>query len=160
MFKIANMSLVDDDLSRIAERREPLDRRSRPTPPISRYWLIGRRRGGRRDSERTNIYVDRYTTGEWLLVVGVLLLSLADLLFTIRHVSAGGEEANPVMAWAMQWGDLGFAAIKMGITVAGLLILLLHARFRKVRALMNFAVVLYSALLGYHLYLNFVLPAA
>lgn len=150
---------METDPSVPSDRRLPADRRQRPTPAFSRYWLRGRRRDGRRDGERTNIYVDRYTKWEWTLVLSVLLLSLADLLFTIRHVALGGEEANPVMAWAMQWGDLVFSLIKLGITAAGLLVLLLHARFRRVRTLLNVALVLYAALLGYHLYLNFILPA-
>ena len=43
------------------DRRRGGDRRSRPTPWISRYWLRGRRRGDRRKAHRGREYVDRYT---------------------------------------------------------------------------------------------------
>ena len=42
-----------------------------------------RRRSGRRDGETDNIYVDRYTRGEWFLIIGVMVLSLLDMVFTI-----------------------------------------------------------------------------
>ncbi|MEM6289474.1 MAG: hypothetical protein AAF845_20210, partial [Bacteroidota bacterium] len=46
------------------------DRRRRPTPMFSRYWLRGRRRsGGRRPGEDENVYVDRYYRTETLALL-------------------------------------------------------------------------------------------
>src|SRR5262245_64905907 len=72
------------------------DRRSRPTPMISRFLLVGRRRGGRRDGERENIYVDQ--PGAWIIAAFLLvaLLSVADAYFTLHELSLGATEANPV----------------------------------------------------------------
>ncbi len=137
------------------------DRRTRPTPVFSRYWLIGRRRGGRRSEERTNIYVDRYDLRDYLLVGGVLLFSLLDMIYTLIHLNAGGTEANPVMAWALDWGgDAGFKAIKIATTLIGLAVLLLHVRFRRVRTLLALTLALYMGVFVFHLYLSHLRSAA
>jgi len=133
------------------ERRGAGDRRRRRTRLFSRFWLRGRRRGARRDGEGENVYVDRYRRAEWALVAGILLLSALDLLFTLVHLSAGGEEANPAMAWLLAHGRGVFGAVKMATTMLGLFVLLLHVRFRRVRGLLLGALVLYGALMGWHL---------
>jgi hypothetical protein len=134
--------------------RRDTDRRSRPTPIFSRYWFWGRRRGGRRDDENENIYVDRYTPGELALVAGVLVLSVLDMVFTLVHLNAGGTEANPVMAWVLEWGGhAGFRAVKLLATFLGLGVLLVHVRFRRVKRLLAFAFLLYLAIFAFHIYL-------
>ena len=135
-------------------RRTGTDRRKRPTPMFSRYWLRGRRRGGRRDRDGKDIYVDRYTRAEWILVGGIVLMSLADLILTLMYLWRGGEEANPVMRWALEWGgEVFFAALKMGLTVSGALFLLLHARFRRVRFFTTVLFAGYVLLMLYHSFL-------
>ena len=137
--------------TQISERRDGPDRRRRPTPMLSRYWLRGRRRGGRRDGERIDIYVDRYTRGELGCVIGLLLLTATDWLWTWAHLVRGVEEANPLMAWAWRAGGAtGFAALKLGVTLPGVALLLLHARFRWTRRLLPIALAIYSALLLVH----------
>ena len=55
------------------------------------------------------------------------------------------------MRWALEWGgNAGFATIKMALTVAGALFLLLHARFRRVRFFMMVLFGGYVALMLYH----------
>ncbi|MGH7162548.1 MAG: DUF5658 family protein [Planctomycetota bacterium] len=138
-----------------ASRAARSDRRDRPTPPISRYWLRGRRRGGRRTGERRDLYIDRYRAADWALVLTILVLSVCDLVFTLYHLATGGEEANPVMAWVLRGGERAFASVKLGTTVLGLAVLLVHARFRRVRALLVVAALLYAAVLVYHIVLRF-----
>ncbi|GJM22059.1 MAG: hypothetical protein DHS20C15_19740 [Planctomycetota bacterium] len=135
-------------------RRLGPDRRQRPTRMLSRYWLRGRRRGVRRGTDKQYIYVDRYTKAEWIYVIGIVLMSLADLLLTLNYLANGGEEANPFMRWTIEWGGtLGFAGVKMFLTVAGALFLLIHARFRRVRFFMMVLFGGYVALMLYHSYL-------
>jgi len=144
-----------------AGRRFDLDRRERPTPMISRFWLRGRRRAGRRDDETENIYVDRYTPGESLLVAGVLVLSVLDMVFTIFHLNHGGTEANPVMAWMLDMGGQPlFMAVKLVSTFAGLFVLLVHVRFRRVKSLLTVAFVLYLGIFIFHLYLGYLRTTA
>jgi len=137
-----------------SNRRAGPDRRARPTPFLSRYWLTGRRQGGRRDGEQLNIYVDRYARNELALIIGVLVLSLLDMFFTLVHLEAGGTEANPIMAWTLTWGGEGaFKAVKVATTVLALAVLLLHVRFQRVRSLLTFAFILYAGVLLFHFYL-------
>ena len=107
---------------------------------VSRYWLFGRRKMGRRDGEVGDIYVDRYTVKEWLLVGGILVLSILDMVFTLIHLDAGGTEANPIMAWTLEWGGQnGFKTVKLVTTLLGLFFLLVHVRFKRVKSLLGAA---------------------
>jgi hypothetical protein len=144
-----------------ADRRSGGDRRDHPTRILSRFWLFGRRRTGRRAGERSNIYVDRYSPGELFLVCGVLVLSIFDLVFTLVHLDAGGTEANPVMAWVLdQGGHSAFSWAKLITTLMGLGILLVHVRFRRVRKLLTFAFLLYAGVFVFHLYLTWLRSGA
>lgn len=133
-----------------ADRRGGPDRRRRPTPALSRYWLRGRRRGGRRDGERDRIYVDRPPRRALLQAVAILLLSVVDLLLTLAYLERGGEEANPVMAWALEGGVSRFAAMKLALTGGGALFLLLHVRFGRTRHALTLLLVLYTLLMAWH----------
>ena len=138
-----------------AREREMTDRRERPTPVITKFWLSGRRRGGRRDGETANIYVDQYERSEIFLVAGVLILSLLDMVFTIVHLNAGGTEANPAMAWILAVGGQQlFIVVKTASTFIGVFVLLVHVRFRRVRPLLTFAFLMYLAIFAFHLYLG------
>lgn len=142
-------------------RRDGRDRRRDGTRFFSKYWLTGRRKGGRRGAEASNIYVDRYSTVEWVLVVGILVLSVLDMVFTIMHLDAGGTEANPVMAWALAWGgQRAFQMVKLASTFIGLFVLLVHVRFRRVKSLLAFAFAIYASVFVFHLYLIWLRSAA
>lgn len=142
-------------------QRSMNDRRQRPTPFLSRFWLFGRRRAGRREDETENIYIDRYSAGEWFLVIGVLVLSVADMFYTLVHLDAGGTEANPVMAQMLEWGGYNlFKIVKLFATVAGLFVLLVHVRFRRVKTLLSFAFLLYAGVFIFHLYLHWLRASA
>ena len=144
-----------------AERRVGFDRRGDGTRFVSKYWLIGRRKAGRRDDEAQNVYVDRYSTAEWVLVIGILVLSVLDMVFTILHLNAGGTEANPVMAWALEWGgQRAFEMVKLASTFLGLFVLLVHVRFRRVKTLLAFAFAVYASVFVFHLYLIWLRSAA
>ena len=134
----------------LCDRRFKPDRRARPTPFISRYWLIGRRRSGRRAGERINLYVDRYTTFEWLLVMGLIALTIADGILTLYQLSNGGVEANPIMALAYRGGSITFIAIKMGLTALCMFLLTIHIRFRRSQFFLAFAFVIYAGVFFYH----------
>lgn len=118
---------------------------------ISRYWLRGRRHGGRRSGETESVYVDRYRAGEVLLVAWLAAASAADLGLTILHLAEGGTEANPVMKWFLDAGGLSaFAAAKVLLTLGAAVFLLIHARFRITRPALWGLAVMYAALMGFH----------
>ena len=140
-----------------SDRRSSADRRAKPTLFLSRYWLIGRRRGGRRTGEDIDIYVDRYTTYEWLIIIALFVLSIADLTLTLVHLSHGGAEANPIMALAYKGGDMAFGTIKMSVTAVCLSLLLVHIRFRRIPYLLAFTFLLYAGVFIYHRTLPFLM---
>lgn len=135
----------------VREVRMQGDRRRRPTPLFSRYWLRGRRRAGRRAGEIERIYVDAYRRGELVLAAGLVALSTVDLLLTAGHLSAGGAEVNPMMAWTFQEGGAeGFAAAKLLLTLLATVGLLTHLRFRLARRATEALVVVYLCLMVWH----------
>ncbi|MDH3592970.1 MAG: DUF5658 family protein [Planctomycetota bacterium] len=153
--------MTNDDLLASDENRQRIDRRKRPTPIFSRYTFIGRRKGGRRGEESDNIYVDRYSGSEWFLVIGVLVLSVLDMVFTLIHLDAGGTEANPIMDWTLTAGGYPlFKAVKLITTVLGLSVLLVHVRFRRVKSLLKITFAIYAALFIFHLYIAFMRAGA
>ncbi|MFT7461858.1 MAG: hypothetical protein ACI9EF_000192 [Pseudohongiellaceae bacterium] len=125
---------------------------------LSRFWLRGRRRQGRRDDEQEHIYVDRYTFREWGPALALVLLSATDLVLTLLYIEQGGEEANPVMRLAIEAGIPVFVTVKLGLTALGALFLLIHSRFGWIRWVPWTLLSLYAALMGYHVWLRIQLP--
>jgi hypothetical protein len=138
---------------RTASRRRIPDRRARPTPMLSRYTFVGRRRAARRAGESRSIYVDRPGARAYGVLAAVLLLSGLDALFTLMHLGRGGREANPLMEWAIGLGPVTFLLVKCALTGTGALLLVLHRTFRGVGALLGAVLLLYCGLMGYHVYL-------
>jgi len=128
------------------------DRRSRPTPMLSRFLFLGRRRAGRRAQERDRIYVDR--PGGWVLAAFAIVvgLSLLDATFTLYLLKRGATEANPVMRAALHLGDQAFVLIKTGVTIAAAGFLMVHKNWPLGRACLAVALLGYSALTLYHLH--------
>ncbi len=138
-----------------AERRLAPDRRRTATRILSRYWLRGRRGHHRRTHDHDSPYIDRYRPREWAIILGIFFLSVADLVLTLLYLSEGGREANPLMEMALESGNGTFVVVKLVTTIIGLFVLLLHIRFRRVWPLLNTVLVLYVAVLLYHLALRF-----
>ena len=91
------------------------------------------------------------------MVLALFVLAIADLILTLVHLSHGGAEANPIMALAYKGGDMVFGTIKMGVTTACLLLLLIHIRFRRIHYLLAFAFVLYAGVFVYHRTFSFII---
>ncbi len=126
---------------------------------ISRYLFRGRRRGGRRDGETDQVYVDRPGATILGAIALVAVLSLCDAAFTLYELSQGGTEANPVMRAALSLGNTPFILIKTLVTVVGAMFLGLHKNWPLGRACLWIAVWGYLALTVYHLVgIFYVLP--
>lgn len=136
--------------------RQMPDRRSRPTPMLSRYTFRGRRRGARRTEEAGGIYVDRYRADELMLVGLIFTASIVDLLATLAHLEAGGGEANPLWSSVIaRAGITGFAFAKVFVTGIPLLFLLLHSRFDGARRGLGLLLFVHVLLLGWHVLVAF-----
>ena len=145
----------DDDGDEIGHResdqsRAP-DRRRRPTPMLSRYLFWGRRHGGRRTGEQTQIYVDRPGLGMIAACMLVVGLSVADAYVTLRILAEGGEEVNPLMRAALALGHRPFVIVKVGLTVAGAAVLCLHKTWPLGRVCLGIALGGYAILTAYHI---------
>ena len=132
-------------------RRGP-DRRTQPTPRLSRYALLGGRRGSvRRADEREGSFVDRYGLGVVLAIGWTALMNAGDSVFTLVHLQSGGIELNPVADSLLQTGRLGFVALKALLMTAALLVLAVHKNFSLARVGLWIAAGSYTLLNLYHL---------
>jgi len=127
------------------------DRRSRPTPFISRYALFGgRRRSRRRASDPRSYYVDRLGEGLWLLLLSIFLLQVLDAYLTLGHLRHGGIELNPVMKALIASGRGLFVAVKLAVAAAGLVFLGIHKNFPMAKPGLVFLFALFLGVVGWH----------
>jgi hypothetical protein len=137
-------------------RRGQGDRRSRPTPPISRYLFFGgRRMGRRRGSDHPHYYVDRLGARVWLVLLLIFLFQVLDANLTLKHLSHGGIELNPIMGHLISAGEGTFLAVKLGIAAMGLLFLGIHKNFPMVRAGLGTIFIIFLGVVGWHCVLVF-----
>ncbi len=148
------------------ERRSGIDRRARPTSPFSWSSLTGSRSYARRRDDRdVHYYVDRYGYPAAFAFFVTLLLSLADAFFTMKLISAGARELNPVMDYFLRFGPVPFVTAKYLLTASGLTWLLIHKNYRMLKGritgefLFLGVLVAYMALLVYEMVLVFVIIA-
>ncbi len=137
------------------ERRRGPDRRTR----VARALLYGsfnpRRRGPRRDGEYALGAIDWYHP--WWLAIATLILVLCagDAALTVVLIDRGAYEVNPLLAPLIGGGsDALFAAVKIGLTGVGVLVLILLSRV-KAFGRMPVALLLYGVLLGYGLLITY-----
>jgi hypothetical protein len=130
--------------------RVAVDRRK---PSIKSVWygmFRPRRRRIRRDEDAANAFLDWHPKHLLVTATAVLVLSLADGLVTVRLVSAGTQEINPLLAGLVHNSPAAFALVKWLLTACGVIALVVaaHARvFGRFRG----ATVLFAVLGGYAL---------
>lgn len=129
------------------------DRRKRPTPFLSRYTFVGRRRKSRRGDETYNYYVDRLGSNVWGAISVIIILSISDSLFTLYFLSRGFREVNPLMDVAILIGKPVFIISKYIFTIIGILVLGLHKNFIFVKELIILMITFYTLLNAYHIWL-------
>jgi hypothetical protein len=117
----------------------------------------GRRRTLRRGSDRYfGGYVDRYESRLLFSAVGILLLSFTDAALTLTLLRLGAVELNTFMAVLIETDVRVFIAGKTFITLASLLLLVVHYRFRvfrhlRVSYIIYFFLSVYTLLIAYEL---------
>lgn len=112
------------------ERRQTQDRRTCPTPPLSRFTLRGRRRKARRSEEDQNYYVDRYEFRYLFLIAGILIFCFLDAYLTLMLLSFGGAELNPFMLLLMRKDIFLALIVKYLLTAFCLIFFLMHKNFK------------------------------
>jgi hypothetical protein len=130
------------------------DRRTKPTPRLSRYALWGgRRREARRREEREGSFVDVHGQRLFALVLWIALMNVGDSFFTLVHLQAGGVELNPVAKLLLTSGRWNFVFVKSLLIGIALAVLALHKNFHLARIGLWTAASTYTCLVGYHLLL-------
>ena len=142
------------------DNRLESDRRKTPTCAWDAFPRAGRRMVARRAKEhRQPYFVDRFSSGMFVVVLLLIFASIVDAVLTIRLLDAGAAEINPLMDRLLEHGVRTFLLGKYMLTVVGLPLLLIfknHYLFGtriRVGHLIPMAVVLYAILISYQLIL-------
>jgi hypothetical protein len=143
--------------SRYERRTRGPDRRRVTLRSFLQGGITPRRRGGRRADEQ-HLPIDWHEPYLLFLAVMILLLSVADAFLTLTLIMGGAQEANPLLAFVLQEHPEFFAALKMGLTGSGVLVLVAGARTRlfrimRVGVLLQGVFVAYVALIAYEWWL-------
>lgn len=129
---------------RLADRRRPHNWIRHP-----RWWLHGRRRHHRRSEDCAIVALDWRPPQLLFLSLAIFSLSILDANFSLMLIHEGiAEEANPLMAAAIQADQWVFVYVKLFATGFGLLVLVAHAH-RRVYARFTPAQMLYALLCFY-----------
>jgi hypothetical protein len=129
------------------DRRCRVDRRQLALRSFLRGGLNPRRRNGRRAGEQ-HLPIDWHEPYLLFLSLMILLLSVADAFLTITLIMGGASEANPLLAFILRDHPELFAVVKMGLTGAGVLVLVALARSRVFRV-MRVGLVLQGVFVAY-----------
>jgi len=114
---------------RAVEQRD----QNRRKPSLKTLWgalTHHRRRKPRREDDHLNSYTDWY--GHWPLAATftIILLCFADAFLTMVLLSKGAVELNGLMDYLIQKDIQLFTIVKMTVTGAALIVLVLHFNFR------------------------------
>jgi hypothetical protein len=116
------------------ERRGRPDRRNRPTSPWDVFLGRRRRRYYRRATDdRRLVFVDRSSAWVFLLILLLLVMTIADGLITLDLLETGCEEANPLMRYLIERGQMAFLLGKYILTAIGLPFLIAFKNHRLFR---------------------------
>lgn len=92
--------------------------------------VLRRRRGGRRRGDAHPAGID-WHDAHWLgAAVLVVVLCIVDAFMTLTLMKHGAQEVNPFMAPLVVGSGHGFAYWKMGLTISGVVVLVVLARSR------------------------------
>ncbi len=140
---------MEEDNKRILK-----DRRKLPTPGLSLYTFLGRRRKFRRKTDQARGgYTDRYSAGLFFILILIVGLNILDSFLTMIILDHGGWEVNPIVRCVIElYGDR-FWVWKFFIVSFSLIFICLHSNFGRVRALINCLAFVYIAVVLYQIFL-------
>ena len=131
------------------------DRRGKATPMLSKFTFFGgRRKAGRRDGEREDIYVDVYSPRLVTLLLVFFALTVIDSVSTLVYLGKGGQELNPIAQWMIDQGSTFFVLLKGVLSGICLLFVMLHKNFKPARTALGVGFGFYFLLGVYHLILQ------
>src|ERR1700722_6461471 len=111
------------------DRRDRIDRRRRVWWSVCYGSFNPRRRSPPRRLNDFRFHsVDWHSAHLLAVAIVILLLSVGDAILTLALLQGGANEVNPVMAASIYRGAAVFAALKMGLTSAGVVLMVFLAR--------------------------------
>jgi hypothetical protein len=140
-----------------AERRS-VDRR------VSRKFVVRERRTGfdRRGPRRAGriwatldaslVYLRDNASVVLAVLLTANLLSILDLVFTLRALQNGAQEGNPVMKALLDWNPAVAGGVKVGIILGLSLLIWRLRRYRMILQVALFALAMYGGIIAYHIY--------
>jgi hypothetical protein len=150
------MSLEPEPTDEQATDQRQLDRRQPSLKTLLGSLSHSRRRDSRREGDHIDSYTDWYGHWPFAATLIIILLCFADAFLTIVLLSKGAVELNGLMDWFIQKDTYMFTVVKMSMTGAALIVLVMHFNFRiykyiAVRYLIYALVPLYSLLIFHEL---------
>jgi hypothetical protein len=131
------------------ERRDRADRRRRVWWSVWYGSFNPRRRTPPRRLDESRFHsLDWHSAHLLAVAISILLLSVTDAFLTVVLLQGGADEVNPIMAALIYRSVAMFAALKMGMTSAGIVLMVFLARYRFMR-LVRVEWVLYGVLIAY-----------
>lgn len=131
------------------ERRDRAERRRRLWwSAVYGSFNPRRRASPRRLSDSRFHALDWHSSHLLAVAMGIVLLSVVDAFLTLALLQGGAAEVNPVMAALIYQSVAMFATLKMGMTGAGVVLMVFLAQYRFMR-LLRVEWVLYGVLLAY-----------
>lgn len=144
-----------DTVLHLHERRGRSERRRRLWWSVLYGNFNPRRRSSPRRFGDSRFHLHDWHSAHLLAVaVGIVLLSVADAFLTLNLLQGGAAEVNPVMALLVYRSAATFTALKMGMTSAGVILMVFLARYRFMR-LLRVEWVLYAVLVGYAILIGY-----
>jgi hypothetical protein len=108
-------------------RSDSTTRRQDEGLPGFRYLFFGRRKGVRRNEDnRKSYFLDHYSLRVFIIIIGIILLSVTDAMLTLYLIRHGAAEINPIMEHFLKYGPLPFLAAKYLLTTASVVLLLVY----------------------------------
>jgi len=136
------------------DKRINPDRRKQPTPFISRYTFAGGRRSiiRRKTEKKKYVFVDLYNTRLLVPLLSLMILSMTDACLTIFLIKNGPViEANPVLAFYLEYGSVPFILVKSLISIMSILLFCMFKNFRIAKIAMTSAIILYFSIIAYEI---------
>lgn len=130
------------------ERRIGEERRSQTLRSLALSSSMRRRVGPRRTQDASFAGTDWYAPQWFAAALLILILCVADALLTLTLLNQGAGEANPLMDAVVHGDGRLFAALKFGLTSAGVVVLILLAPVRAFGRV-PVSALLYGVLIGY-----------
>lgn len=121
---------VAGELSELTDTRTLDDRRTFTWRTVFYGFARSRRRSHRRETENEPVFTDWHHPWLFVMSVGIMILSSTDAFLTLQLIDLGATEVNPVMLALMGHGTMAFAATKMLLTGASVLVLVFLAKAR------------------------------